>query len=196
MSDEIKLEDDIVSQDDDGQNNSQISDDNNLEEQIKKLKEENHKIQLELNKFKQIAMSAQSQYVSLKYEFESLISRFDNEKKTLETKSFLDNIKKIIPFIEELRKTVELLPHDLSEHNWVKWVQIVYGNMIIQLWSIWISYKNWIWHEPDPRYFEAIWTENSEDNKWKIIKEFERCYVYKKGDEDLVVNVWKVIVGI
>jgi molecular chaperone GrpE (heat shock protein) len=120
MSDEIKLEDDIVSQDDDGQNNSQISDDNNLEEQIKKLKEENHKIQLELNKFKQIAMSAQSQYVSLKYEFESLISRFDNEKKTLETKSFLDNIKKIIPFIEELRKTVELLPHDLSEHNWVK----------------------------------------------------------------------------
>jgi hypothetical protein len=50
---------------------------------------------------------------------------------------------------------------------------------------------------PDSLVHEPVSLMPVEDKKmkWKIIQEFERGFIYKKGDKQIVINPSKVIVG-
>lgn len=166
--------------------------DNELEILLKEKSELEGKIK----RLEEIAVNTQSQYMNLKYDFESLRDRVEKEKRNLEAKILSDNLKKFIPMVEELRKMVETVPESLWNDAWAKWAWIVYTKVVDMLSSLWVIHKDSIWQEPNTQYHIPIGTEQSQDQKWKIIKEFERCYILKKWEDEFILNSAKVIVWV
>jgi molecular chaperone GrpE (heat shock protein) len=97
---------------------NQISD--NVNQDIEKLIQENKELIRKLEDMKQIATTSQSQYITLKYDFDAYISRMDRDKSQQKINSKMDSIKNIFPFIENLRKTIEHIPEKLKDNDFAK----------------------------------------------------------------------------
>lgn len=166
------------------------------EQNFEELIQENKDLKQKLEDMKQIASNSQSQYITLKYDFESYMSRVDREKSQQKINSKIDSIKNIFPFIENLRKTVENIPRDLENNDFAKWVKLIYDNMIKNLESMNVYSIDSIWKEPDIELHQPIWTEKVEDKKmkWKIVKEYEKWFYLLHDEEKNIIVSSKVIV--
>jgi molecular chaperone GrpE (heat shock protein) len=101
-----------------------------------------------------------------------------------------------LPFVEDLRKSLDTLPEEKKADPLAQWVQLVYDNFLKTLEWLNIKQIEAIWLEPDSNLHEPVSVQPTEDKKlkWKIIQEFERWFVYKKDDKQIVLNTSKVIV--
>ncbi len=169
----------------------QDSDDvKSLESQISQLEKE----KLELT---EMAKRAQYDYINLKMDFDRFIRQTDEKSKTINLDSLISVVKKFLPFLEDLRKSLENITSEHTQDPLTKWVQIVYDNFIKTLESMNIYPIQSIWETPDGLYHEPISMLPSEDPdmKWKIIQEFERWFYYKKDWEVKVITTSKVVIA-
>ena len=145
----------------------------------------------------QITKKAQSDYIHMKFDFDSYMRRTDEQSKTLKIDTLIDVAKKFTPFIDSLRKSLENIPAEHTEDPLVQGVQMVYNKFISTLDMMGIKAIESIWQEPNIELHEAVSAipVTDETQKGKIIQEFEKGFVYDKGDVRKVVNTAKVVVG-
>lgn len=183
-----------------------------LKEKLKQAKKENEAkteskkekdLNLELDKLEkaykeqsEIAIKAQRDYINLKFDFDRFQKQTQEKAKDQEIDSLISSVRKFLPFVEDLRKSLENIPKEKKSDPLFQGIQLVYDNFLKTLDWIDIKQIQALWLEPDFSLHEPISMIPVEDKKmkWKIVQEFERWFVYKKDDKQIVVNTSKVIV--
>lgn len=186
--------------------------DKELQEKLKQAKKENEikssskkeeALELEINKLEkiykeqnEIAIKAQRDYVNLKFDFDRFQRQVQEKEKDQDVISLISSVKKFLPFIEDLRKSLDNIPQEKKSDPLAEWVNLVYHNFIKTLESMNIFEIKAIWLEPDSNLHEPVSLMPTENKKmkWKIIQEFERWFVYKKDDKQILLKISKVIV--
>ncbi len=145
----------------------------------------------------EMAKRAQYDYINLKMDFDRFIRQTDEKNKNINLDSLIEVVKKFLPFLEDLRKSLENITQEHLQDPLTKWVQIVYLNFLKTLNSMNIYPIESIWRDPDGLYHEPISAVPAEDPKmkWKIIQEFSRWFYYKKDWEVKVISTSKVVIG-
>ena len=163
----------------------------------KKLEEKLDELQKKYDEQTETLKRAQHDYINLKFDLDRLQRQTQEKEKNLEVDSLLSSVKKFLPFVEDLRKSLDTLPEEKKADPLAQWVQLVYENFLKTLEWLNIKQIEAIWLEPDSSLHEPVSVQPVEDKKlkWKIIQEFERGFVYKKDDKQIVLNTSKVIVG-
>jgi molecular chaperone GrpE (heat shock protein) len=95
-------------------------DNNKKVDLIKELKESNIAMKTEIDKLTKIAATSQSQYVSLKNEFDSYINRIDIEKKEIKLSELKKIVSKFSKLLEQLRLFLSHLDTNLVGDEQVK----------------------------------------------------------------------------
>ncbi len=168
----------------------------NIEDIIKDLEKEKKQLEEDLKKLKEVTAHTQAQYVDLKRDFDLYIQRIEKQQKEIKDNTFVEVIKQLIPIIEQLRLSVENIPEDLKNNSWAKWVVMVYDNIKKFLESKWVVIEDSVWKEIDLEKHEPIgYEEVDEDMKNKVVKEHSKLYLYKKGDNIVIISPAKVVVG-
>ncbi len=156
-------------------------------------------IQLEQEKkeIEEIAKRSQYEYVNLKMDFDRYQRQIQESSKNMQTDSLIFVVKKFLPFLEDLRKSLENITDEHMEDPLTKWVQMIYEKFLRTLEGLHIKTIDAIWLVPDSFLHEPVSVEPIEDEqmKWKIIKEFERGFIYEKDGDKRVIRPSKVIVG-
>lgn len=167
------------------------------EKTIQKLEEQLEKLQKDYDEQTDTLKRAQNDYIHLKFDLDRFQRQTEEKEKDLQLNSLISSVKKFLPFVEDLRKSLDNIPQDKKQDPLAQWVQLVYDNFIKTLLGVGITQIEAIWLEPDSNLHEPISVQPVEDKKmkWKIIQEFERWFVYKKEDKQIVLNTSKVIVG-
>ena len=160
---------------------------------------ENKIVQLEKEKkeLEEIAKRSQYEYVNLKMDFDRYQRQTKESSHTMELDSLLSVVKKFLPFIEDLRKSLENITDEHREDPLTKWVQMVYNKFLKTLEHLHIKAIESLGLVPDSFLHEPVSVEPVEDEalKGKIIREFERGFIYEKGDDTRVIIASKVVVG-
>lgn len=160
-----------------------------LEERILVLEKEKKELE-------EIAKRSQYEYINLKTDFDRYQRQIKESTQDMEIDSLLSVVKKFLPFIEDLRKSLENITDEHMEDPLTKGVQMVYNKFLKTLEHLHIKSIESIWLVPDSFLHEPVSVQPIEDEqlKGKIIKEFERGFVYHKGDDTRVIIPSKVIV--
>lgn len=161
-----------------------------LEEKIAQLEKEKKELE-------EIAKRSQYEYLNLKMDFDRYQQQMKISSQNMELESLLSVVKKFLPFIEDLRKSLENITDEHKEDTLTKWVQMVYDKFLKTLEHLHIKSIESLWLVPDSFLHEPVSLEPVEDEKMKgkIIKEFERGFVYEKNGDKKVIRPSKVIVG-
>lgn len=161
----------------------------------KKLAQELEKLQKDYQEQVEISAKAQRDYINLKFDFDRFQKQVAEREKEQELNALITSIKKFLPFMEDLRKSLANVAEN-SNDPLAQWVFLVYKNFLKVLESNNIFPIEAIGLSPDSVLHEPISLIPVENKKmkWKIVQEFERGFVYKKDDKQIVLNVSKVIV--
>jgi len=155
-------------------------------------------VQLEKEKkeLEEIAKRSQYEYLNLKTDFEIYQRQTKESTKTMEVDLLLSVVKKFLPFLEDLRKSLENITDEHKEDPLTKWIQMIYNNFLKTLDRLHIQPIVSIWLLPDSLMHEPVSVEPTEDEqlKGKIIKEFERGFFYEKDGEKKIIKASTVIV--
>ena len=160
-----------------------------LEARIEQLEKEKKEIE-------EIAKRSQYEYINLKTDFDRYQRQIEESSQSMELDSLLAVVKKFLPFVEDLRKSLENIREEYKDDPLAKGVQIVYDKFLKTLESLSITPIESLWLVPDSFLHEPVSVEPIEDKKMKgkIIKEFERGFVYNKDGDKRVIVSSKVIV--
>lgn len=161
------------------------------------LKDKITQLEKERSELTEMAKRAQYDYLNLKMDFDRFIRQTDEKNQTISLDLLIEVVKKFLPFLEDLRKSLENITDEHMQDPLTKWVQIVYDNFLKTLSSMNIYPIESVWQCPDWLYHEpisAIVTEDPE-MKWKIIQEFSRWFYYKKDWDIRVISSSKVVIG-
>ncbi len=160
-----------------------------LEAKIEQLEKEKKELE-------EIAKRSQYEYINLKMDFDRYQRQIQDLSTSMEVESLVSVVKKFLPFIEDLRKSLENITDDHKEDPLTKWVQMIYDKFLTTLEGLHIKAIPSIGLVPDSFLHEPVSMEPVEDEnmKGKIIKEFERGFMYEKDGEKKVIRVSKVIV--
>lgn len=191
-----KLEE-IVQQKSDQENADQTQPWDTDSEEVQSLKDKITQLEKEKSELAEMTKRAQYDYINLKMDFDRFIRQTDEKNQTISVDLLIDVVKKFIPFLEDLRKSLENITDEHMQDPLTKWVQIVYDNFIKTLGSMSIYPIESIWQTPDTLYHEPVSTMPAEDEKmkWKIIQEFSRWFYYKKDWDFRVIISSKVVIG-
>lgn len=161
-----------------------------LETKIKELENK-------LTETEQITKKAQSDYIHMKFDFDSYMRRNEEQAKTSKVDTLVDVVKKFTPFIDGLRQSLSNIPEEQHDDVLVQGVQMVYNKFISSLEMMGIKKIESIWQIPDIELHEAVSVMpiTDESQKGKIIQEFEQGFVYEKWDIRKVVTPAKVVIG-
>ena len=164
-----------------------------LEELQAKIKE----LESKLADAEAITKKAQSDYIHMKFDFDSYMRRNEESAKTAKVDTLVDVVKKFTPFIDGLRQSLANIPEEQRDDVLVQWVQMVYNKFISSLEMMGIQKIESLWQIPDINLHEAVSALPVEDatQKGKIIQEFEQGFIYNKGDIKKVVTPAKVVIG-
>lgn len=184
----------------------QISDDGDFSEleqeiqavdQVEKIQKEVEKLQKDLQEQTEIATRAQRDYINLKLDFDRYQRQTVEKEQDLELMSLLSSVKKFLPFVEDLRKSLANIPEEQKSDPLAHGVQLVYNNFLKTLEWINVYQIEAIWLVPDANLHEPVSAvpATDEKQKWKIVQEFERGFVYRKSDKQIVLKTSKVIVA-
>lgn len=100
--------------------NELLLDDSSKNELISQLKGSNEAMKNELDKITRIATTSQSQYLSLKYEFDSFVKRLDTEKKEIKLQELKKVVLKFTKLLEQLRLFFQSLSTDFRSQEEIK----------------------------------------------------------------------------
>jgi len=175
-----------------------IVDEEVIEEMSQEDKESVEQIKKQLTEQEEITKRAQSDYLRTKLEFDAYVTRADLAKKWFELDGLMKALEKVLPFVNQLKTTLDNLPEDLTGNAWAEWVALLYTKMLAELAVLWVSpIEIEIGSDPDYTLHIPIGMEETDDEKLKnkIIKVVEWWFVYKKDEVMRVVMPAKVMVG-
>lgn len=175
-----------------------------LDEEIVSFEQEKNQLQDKidvLEKEKQdaldIAKKIQYDYVNLKTDFDRFQRISLEKEKSMETDSLIKHMKKLFPVIDQLKTSLDHIDKSKEEDSFVKWIKMVYDNMIKTLASFSIYPIESIWLIPDSFLHEPLSAIPVEDEsqKGKIVQVFQQGYYIEKDWEKTVIVPSKVVVG-
>lgn len=118
-----ELLDDAQQSQDDKDNNDTVA---QLQQKIKELEEK-------LAEAEQIAKKAQSDYIHIKFDFDTYMNRNEEQAKTAKVDTLIDVVKKFTPFIDGLRQSLSNIPEEKQDDVLVQGVQMVYNKFLSTL---------------------------------------------------------------
>lgn len=90
-------------------------------------------LESQLTEAEQIAKKAQSDYIHIKFDFDSYMARNEEQAKTTKVDTLIDVVKKFTPFIDGLRQSLSNIPEDEKDDVLVQGVQMVYNKFLSTL---------------------------------------------------------------
>ena len=103
-----------------------------LEVRIEQLEQEKKEIE-------EIAKRSQYEYVNLKVDFDRYQRQIQESTQFMELDSLFIVVKKFLPFVEDLRKSLENITEEYKDDPLAKGVQIVYDKFLKTLESLHIT---------------------------------------------------------
>lgn len=175
-----------------------VKEDKQEDELVIKLQEEIKKLQLQLEEKDEIVKNAQLAYLRAKNDMEMIQRQSAMKAESMHQDLLINIVKKLLPFVEDLRKSLETLSEEHRNSPMGKWVQMVYDKFIKALEEFDIYPIPSLHEAPDTLLHEPIGMQPTDDKKlkWKIIQVFEQWFYYKKENWDKVtIFPSKVIIG-
>ena len=176
----------------------EVKSDKDNEEMIEKLQAEIKKLQMQLAEKDEIVKNAQLAYLHAKNDMEMIQRQSAMKAESMHQDLLIKIVKKLLPFVEDLRKSLGTLSDEQKESTMWKWVQMVHDKFIKAL-AEFSVYPIPSLHEiPNTMLHEPIWMQPTDDKKlkWKIIQVFEQWFYYQKENWDKVtIFPSKVIIG-
>lgn len=168
-----------------------------LQSQIETLESEKKKLESDLSEAEQTTKRAQHEYVNLKFDMDRLQRQVDEAKKTAEKDALIGSLKKILPFVDDLRKSLEVMTDEVKDSQLAQGVQLVYDKFLSTLAEMNIYPIDALGLDPDMALHEPVGAQPVEDDtqKGKIITEFTRWFVWRKDGDQQVIVTSKVVVG-
>lgn len=169
----------------------------NDENNVSVLLAEIAKLQAQLAEKEEIVKNAQLAYIRTKNDMDMLQRQSAMKAETMHQDILIKVVKKILPFVENLRKSLETLSEEQKESAMWQWVEMVYKNFIKALSELSIFEIPTLHESPDSKFHEPIWMLPTEDKKLKgkIIQVFEQGFYYQNKDWDkIAINPSKVII--
>lgn len=173
--------------------NGQPITDNDID--YKALYEETKK---KLEEAELITKRAQSDYFRQKMEFDALVVRREEEKKTEKIDAIVALTQKIIPWLANLQVSLDHIPTDLVENKRVEGIKMTADKQLKDIESLGITIETpEIWAEVDFTKHIPVGTEAvaNDEQKGKITKVLDNVYLYSKDGIEKIVLPGKVIVG-
>jgi molecular chaperone GrpE (heat shock protein) len=91
------------------------------------------KLQAQLTEKDEIAKKAQIDYINLKADFDFLVRQTKKKEETLEQEILIKVVKKLLPFVEDLRKSLLHLTEEQKAEPLGKGVQMIYDKFLFAL---------------------------------------------------------------
>ena len=175
-----------------------VKSDKDNEEMIEQLQAEIKKLQAQLAEKDEIVKNAQLAYLRAKNDMEMIQRQSAMKAESMHQDLLVKIVKKLLPFVEDLRKSLETLSEEDKNSDMWKWVQMVHDRFIKALEEFSVFPIPSLHETPDTLMHEPIGMQPTEDKKlkWKIIQVFEQGFYYQKenGDE-VTIYPSKVVVG-
>jgi len=175
-----------------------VKSDKDNEEMIEQLKAEIKKLQAQLTEKDEIVKNAQLAYLRAKNDMEMIQRQSAMKAESMHQDLLVKIVKKLLPFVEDLRKSLETLSEEDKNSDMWKWVQMVYDRFIKSLEEFSVFPIPSLHETPDTLMHEPIGMQPTDDKKlkWKIIQVFEQGFYYQKENGDKVtIFPSKVIIG-
>ena len=131
-----KKDDKIINQDNDQDVKDleemleEVKSDKDNEEIIEKLQAEIKKLQAQLAEKDEIVKNAQLAYLRAKNDMEMIQRQSTMKAESMHQDLLIKIVKKVLPFVEDLRKSLENLSEEDKNSDMWKWVQMVYDRFI------------------------------------------------------------------
>lgn len=150
-----------------------------------------------LQEKEEIAKNSQIAYLHLKADFDILQRQTDQKIENANRDAKIKIVKKLIPQLENLRKSMLNLSDEQKESAMGKGLVMMQEGFYKVLGEMGIEAIESLGLEPNPQFHEPVSMQpvNDEASKGKIVQEFEQGFVYKEGEEVIVLNPAKVVVG-
>ena len=199
-----KKHDQVISQDNDQEMEDlenmleQVKYDKNEEDMVEKLQTEIKKLQAQIAEKDEIVKNAQLAYLRAKNDMEMIQRQSTMKAESMHQDLLIKIVKKLLPFVEDLRKSLETLSEEDRKSSMWKWVQMVYDKFVKALAEFSVFPIPTLHETPDTMLHEPIWIQPTDDKKLKgkIIQVFEQGFYYKKENWDIVtIFPSKVIIG-
>jgi molecular chaperone GrpE len=157
----------------------------------------NEQLQTLITEKEEIAKKAQIDYINLKADFDFLVRQTQIKEQSLEQETLLKVIKKLLPFVEDLRKSLYHLTDEQKTTPLGKGVQMVYDKYLQTLSEFSIFPIEALGLEPDSFLHEPLGMKPTADKKLKgkIIEIVEQGFFFKTGAENIVILPAKVLIG-
>ena len=165
---------------------------------VEQLQAEIKKLQSQLAEKDEIVKNAQLAYLRTKNDMEMIQRQSAMKAESMHQDLLVKIVKKLLPFVEDLRKSLENLSEDDKNSAMWKGVQMVYDRFIKALEEFDVYPIPSLHEAPDAMLHEPIWMQPTDDKKlkWKIIQVFEQWFYYLKENWDKVtIFPSKVIIG-
>ena len=159
---------------------------------LNKIKE----LESQLQEKDEIAKNSQINYLHLKADFDILQRQTQQKVDNAERDAEIKVVKELLPFVENLRKSLLNLTNEQQE-SWIwEGLRMMYDNFMKSLEKIHIKPIEAMGLEPNPQFHEPVSMQSVEDKKlkWKIIQEFQQGFVYENNGEVIVISPSRVIV--
>ncbi len=176
----------------------EVKSDKNNEEMIEQLQAEIKKLQAQLAEKDEIVKNAQLAYLRAKNDMEMIQRQSVMKAESMHQDLLIKIVKKLLPFVEDLRKSLETLSEEDKNSDMWKWVQMVYSRFIKALSEFNVHPIPSLHENPDTLMHEPIWMQPTDDKKlkWKIIQVFEQWFYYQKENGDkITIFPSKVVIG-
>lgn len=175
-----------------------VKSDKNNEEMIEQLQAEIKRLQAQLAEKDEIVKNAQLAYLRAKNDMEMIQRQSAMKAESMHQDLLVKIVKKLLPFVEDLRKSLENLSDDQKNSDMWKWVQMVYDRFVKALAEFSVFPIPSLHETPDTLMHEPIGMQPTEDKKlrWKIIQVFEQWFYYQKENGDkITIFPSKVVIG-
>ena len=175
-----------------------VKSDKNEEDMVEKLQNEIKKLQAQLAEKDEIVKNAQLAYLRAKNDMEMIQRQSAMKAESMHQDLLIKIVKKLLPFVEDLRKSLENLSKDDKNSSLWKGVQMVYDKFIKALEWFDVFPIPSLHEAPDTLLHEPIWMQPTDDKKlkWKVIQVFEQWFYYKKENWDkITIFPSKVVIG-
>ena len=158
------------------------------EDMIAQLQAEIKKLQTQLTEKDEIVKNAQLAYLRAKNDMEMIQRQSAMKAESMHQDLLVKIVKKLLPFVEDLRKSIETLSDEDKNSAMWKWVQMVHDRFIKALADFSVFPIPSLHETPDTLLHEPIWIQPTDDKKlkWKIIQVFEQGFYYQKENWDKV----------
>ena len=162
---------------------------NELLQKIAKLEAENQELS-------ETCKRAQFDYINLKADMDLFQRRLNEKENSMKSDTLIDTVKKFLPFVEELRKSLDNISEDHKEDPLSKGLQLTYDKFLKKLEEMGIQSIECIGLTPDSELHEPVsmMPTDKKKLKGKIIQEFERGFIYKKDGEQKLISAAKVVI--